>query len=384
MGGAVFVKDGRGESPVHVALVSELREPTFVVLKTVFPLSSNIQVAIEGIKRGSRIPDSIRDAVILVTQSVLAVGKISLLRSWHSGRAMGNKCLIDMLAHLFSRAMAVTVTNFLCGGCQCSHCARHGRWQTPRVVSSQEPPGATTHNCCHFEAAAQLDDSDGLVEDVKWSQNVELSILAGKHMPELGKILDESKSATKHRYYINEIGGMVCLGLVYILKFNRNPQSMVYALEQGPSLQLCRRELESMGFAWKMKSGAYIFVHPSQYHAVTRALIGRILQKTHVVVSASFEYLLEEALGEVGKGAWVSARQELSLQETSASQIAMSSLPDLPAQPNDINDHVLNTFIHYGRHRLRNRYVFTTHSEPGARRNFRFTFPEETDTEASA
>jgi len=91
---------------------------------------------------------------------------------------------------------------------------------------------------------------------------------------------------------------------VVVLVFNRRPDSMVSALEEGVSLQACRTKLADAGHKWKLPSGAFIFVHPEQYTSVMRELQGFELKPHHVVIASSFEYLLEEAIMDVGKGAW--------------------------------------------------------------------------------
>jgi hypothetical protein len=111
-----------------------------------------------------------------------------------------------------------------------------------------------------------------------------------------------------------------CSEEVVLLDFNRRPKEMNDLLAKGSPLRACREALEREGHNWKLLSSTMVFVHPSQYRDVMKALNGRSLRPSHVVVSSSFEYLVEESLSEIGKGAWAKTRSSLVLQRCIVSE----------------------------------------------------------------
>ena len=55
----------------------------------------------------------------------------------------------------------------------------------------------------------------------------------------------------------------------------------------------------------------WVFVHPWQYRAAVRALVGHQLLASHVIVAESLEHLVEESLSDIGRGVWARSRAEL-------------------------------------------------------------------------
>ena len=100
---------------------------------------------------------------------------------------------------------------------------------------------------------------------------------------------------------------------VFLLMFNRVPKGMLDLLAAGRMLRFCSEALEAHGHSWRLLSGAAVFVHPPQYPAVMRALVGRELLPSHVVVAGYLEHVLEETLVGIGKGCWARARDGLPL-----------------------------------------------------------------------
>jgi hypothetical protein len=85
---------------------------------------------------------------------------------------------------------------------------------------------------------------------------------------------------------------------IYLLEYNRHPDSFRKALCEGAPLHLCRAALEEAGFNWMLDSGAKIFVAPTQYaeslDAITQC--GILLRPYHVIVSEHFEDQVEACL----------------------------------------------------------------------------------------
>merc|ERR1712039_226856 len=69
---------------------------------------------------------------------------------------------------------------------------------------------------------------------------------------------------------------------------------------------------ESEGHNWVLGDGSLAIVHPNQYQSMKLALCGRTLRPSNLIVAASLEYLVDEALAGVGKRAWAKARERLA------------------------------------------------------------------------
>lgn len=68
------------------------------------------------------------------------------------------------------------------------------------------------------------------------------------------------------------------------------------ALLEGPQFGPCREMLQQHGYSCVHSSDALIFVRPEQFDDVLAALHGYDLHPFHVVITANFEYLLDEVL----------------------------------------------------------------------------------------
>eukprot|EP00747_Dinoflagellata_sp_TGD_P162218 gnl/TRDRNA2_/TRDRNA2_179575_c0_seq1.p1 gnl/TRDRNA2_/TRDRNA2_179575_c0~~gnl/TRDRNA2_/TRDRNA2_179575_c0_seq1.p1 ORF type:complete len:495 (+),score=90.08 gnl/TRDRNA2_/TRDRNA2_179575_c0_seq1:51-1535(+) len=92
---------------------------------------------------------------------------------------------------------------------------------------------------------------------------------------------------------------------VHLLRFGTPPsggdgfERFRERLLQGPELQPCRESLESAGHHVVSPEGALTFVKPEQYVDTRCALVGFELHPFHIIISESFEYLLEEVLSTI-------------------------------------------------------------------------------------
>lgn len=71
-------------------------------------------------------------------------------------------------------------------------------------------------------------------------------------------------------------------------------------------LRRCRQELEEAGCSFRLPCGNMIFVYPSQYHDARKAALPDTRLKHdcfYAIVVQSLEYLVEECLADIGKGA---------------------------------------------------------------------------------
>merc|ERR1711879_801664 len=73
--------------------------------------------------------------------------------------------------------------------------------------------------------------------------------------------------------------------------------------------------------------GGMVFVHPWQYRLAMRAKAPEITSFA-IIFSESFEYLIEESLQAVGKGAWTKSRFSLEIKADTVATASISDLED--------------------------------------------------------
>jgi len=147
----------------------------------------------------------------------------------------------------------------------------------------------------HDEPAAVVSLQEAyLVSTVRWASHVQHSIGA--------TLLEEAGS--------DDMSTPVQSDPIYLLHFNRNPTEMMNALYTGLPFRQSREMLLQEGFQWILPCGACMFVHPHQYCATIQKLNRMNLNLGHsdIVISACLEYLLEESVQDIGKGAWAKSR----------------------------------------------------------------------------
>ena len=74
---------------------------------------------------------------------------------------------------------------------------------------------------------------------------------------------------------------------IVLLDVNKNPKQMLMALSEGKPLRACRDALANSGHNWRLINGSMVFVQPWRYLGVMRALVGRKLEKSEVIVYLS-------------------------------------------------------------------------------------------------
>jgi len=114
---------------------------------------------------------------------------------------------------------------------------------------------------------------------------------------------------------------------VLLLTCNRRPECLVIELTQGKSLHQCRMNLEAAGLLWRLPSGALVFVHPEQYAKVTSTIAALELKAFNIVIASDLEYLLEEALANVGQRAWMKAREHIDIAGESVRTVSHRAIP---------------------------------------------------------
>lgn len=97
---------------------------------------------------------------------------------------------------------------------------------------------------------------------------------------------------------------------LFLVQFKRCPAELPKALISGLALKSCRTALEAAGHQWKLPDGNLIFVHPWQYRAAMNASWPE-LRSFSVVFSEGLEYLVEESISNVGRGAVAKTRSIL-------------------------------------------------------------------------
>jgi len=186
----------------------------------------------------------------------------------------------------------------------------------PKLVGGLQTvdyPTVTDDAITHDEPAAVVDPQEAhAVVGKQWESAVEY------HLPNHSNS-STAEAPAEHSHSENS------QDVMFLLHFARDPLQMHLALEEGLPLRACRRNMEAAGFPWRLPTGAYIFVPPSQYRQVMAALNCHVLHKSHVVIAESLEYLLEETLLSVTRGAWVKFRTPLELPCESLSEMTAAS-----------------------------------------------------------
>jgi hypothetical protein len=95
---------------------------------------------------------------------------------------------------------------------------------------------------------------------------------------------------------------------IYLIKLNRIPKHCRDALCNGKELRRCREDLDRAGHAWKLPTGALVFVKPEQYRAAIESVAADDLKPDNVLFAESFEYRIEEALADFKQ--WAKQRTE--------------------------------------------------------------------------
>jgi len=101
---------------------------------------------------------------------------------------------------------------------------------------------------------------------------------------------------------------------VVVVQFKRCPKELLTALKEGPALRNCRHELEAAGHNCVLPNGDMVFVRPDSYRVIMQALTFFERKSSFsILVAESLEYLVEECIMDVGKGATAKSRSFLPI-----------------------------------------------------------------------
>jgi hypothetical protein len=103
------------------------------------------------------------------------------------------------------------------------------------------------------------------------------------------------------------------------VQFKRCPKELPTALAEKPALRQCRQMLEAAGHNWKLPNGDMAFVHPQYYRNAMHALVTSESKSFFsIIFTTDLEYLIEEIIADVGKGATVKTRSSLQVSLNNA------------------------------------------------------------------
>mmetsp|Transcript_88305 Transcript_88305/g.175521 ORF Transcript_88305/g.175521 Transcript_88305/m.175521 type:complete len:515 (-) Transcript_88305:336-1880(-) len=168
----------------------------------------------------------------------------------------------------------------------------------PHSAIPEDPEPLVIEDIEHSDPSEIIpDDEAAALAAEQWAQGVENRIKHGQEGVEAMSITGISVGTpeeTKEDSVVEK---------VHVLRFGSAPSGgsdcwkfFEEALLHGPQLSTCIQALKDDGFPCKLPSGAFVFVPPTQYTITCKALVGMELHPFHVVVSQSFEYLIEEIL----------------------------------------------------------------------------------------
>lgn len=158
---------------------------------------------------------------------------------------------------------------------------------------------------------------------------------------------------------LDEQETQACMDHLVFVQFNRCTKTLHGALADGLALKQCREELEKEGCDFLLPCQNMIFVHPTQYHEARMASLPRTWVKLncfYIIVAESLEYLVEETLSGIGKGAWGKTREMLPLSSpTDDATVDANELPEESDSDGDTTPRILErTFLTFGKKPLRN------------------------------
>jgi len=287
------------------------------------------------------------------------VAGVPFLRAWHRGEAIHKAFLVRAFCKVLPKMAATTIGLMFGGTCQDKACScqgfaaciledamaqvTHDDDQTPASISEiaeDQEPWTLPKSSDASLSPSQAEDQELVIQEVQHNeelviQEVQHNERAAHYHPTEAAEIANMQWATliQHRMHsaysiqdsVSESAPCKEEDRIWIIRFNRRPEGMHSQLARSLSLRSCRDDLEKAGLEWKLKSGAYIFVLPSQYDCVLRKLPEHKLTHSDVVVTESFEYLLEECLSTIGKGTWAKARTLVPQDASSSSGCHVTS-----------------------------------------------------------
>jgi len=135
----------------------------------------------------------------------------------------------------------------------------------------------------------------------------------------------ESSSTSLHEQHIASYGDLHTVLRsgkhgVWIWGFSRSPGDYIRALTESEELEGCRRDLLRAGFSFRLPSGGFLFVKPSEAQLVIKALEMQQIRPraSEVVVAPEFETRLEQSLALMTSSFNVHPRKKNELRLDSA------------------------------------------------------------------
>jgi hypothetical protein len=209
------------------------------------------------------------------------------------GEAQGLRALVDVMG---PRAFQEQIFRFFCP----PTCMRA---MSDQVIQQMLPVIEDVVHSDHGENVAVIDPEVAqLAADLVWADGVEAAIERRRaESPRNETMLEEieneapadvtslQRSDGEHAVSAEHVEDEA----IWLLKYNRMKDQFHQALENAQELEPCREALGAIGKSWKAPWGGYILVHAHQYQEVLDKLNGRALKTSHVVVSATWESVLQ-------------------------------------------------------------------------------------------
>jgi len=185
---------------------------------------------------------------------------------------------------------------FVCGECNCFICEHFRRVKAPphEVVSSKPSSQHHMGPCSEssvIEAVHHLDPPAVIDPDVArdavgvaWADQVGTDVAS----------VDQAVMPLTNEGEPSEDSDAL-----FLLQFKRHPCVLRDTLLGSHALLQCRHGLTDHGYSYELPSQALVFVHACQYREVMAMIAGQNLKQSHVLVSNSILYLVEEALSTI-------------------------------------------------------------------------------------
>jgi len=203
---------------------------------------------------------------------------------------------------------------------------------SPVVVLTQDVPGqAWTREACLADGSGSMTELQLLSSPIQEIEHIEdpshiepaeaASVVAVQEACFIEHLLKAPSKLSTSTLSIPAGPAVAYRASLFLIQFHRCPKALPSALSDGLPLKSVREALEVAGCNWKLPTGDMVFVHAHQYRSAVSAYAHDA--KTFCIICAEdYEYLVDESIMHIGKGAWAKARAELQGLDSNVSEHA--------------------------------------------------------------
>lgn len=256
--------------------------------------------AVEAVELFREPPAGI-DVVVPGSGSTADVGSAMFAASAADSRAIDGH-IMSQLHGIMEPRLDLTPRVLYTGGAMLS-------FESSLPLAPQSVPEPVIQHCDHIEPATLPNDSDDVLVQEMWAQNVERRILAGEHLEDLRNDVLEPLWTEIDASEVNSSEGAWvadCVArpssfgeTIHIVGFTRGGTQLKQALHEGRELEVVRMAAEEHGQSCILAFGASIFAHPNQYKHILLVVGQHTLKPHQVITSEAFLPLVYQAVASI-------------------------------------------------------------------------------------